>query len=664
MPGTSPLAIRKPRLTCRIGVTGHRPKRLRANSADMSVLRQRVDEVLTAIATAVAEVRHRDAGRTPYSNEPALLRVVSPLAEGSDRLIARAGLELKPIPCDLQCVFPFATDVYRHDFIERSEWDRAGSLEEFDELRKCASAVLELDSDPAAPNAYVAVGLTTVRQSDLLLAIWDQGEPQGPGGTPEIVMEALRANVPVIGIDARRVQDHAIAFIQLRHGTATWGGWSLAELAERLYTVFALPAAEPEHEHDQFAPAGKIDLAHALFSEPATPPPATTLYARVTRWTSRLTGDAELRPLLSDDLDQLVHAPAARRAQDEAPVPGGLLSEEVQRDVAPSFFTPVLRDLVARLERAIGAAYTWTDLQASRYAALHRRHVSRSTLLLIPIAIVVGFAVQRCLNRELIHDTWPAALLRVGLSLVELGCVLAIFDSYVTVREQRYHDRWLDYRSIAEKLRHIIMLVPLGRPGIDAELPPTLGENDTRAHWTNWFVRAVTRQAGVLSGRLWDPEYRQACHALLRHWLVRGQIRYHFHAAVKANAPIHLLRKYRYLIFVFVVLSPVVDLVTEPIESDSLRQWIECFAELVFFGVPAIFGSFYAFTRLADFENIEVRSRAEMQRLTRVDRELSEQSDQSSVDLLRATSMTSHAMLAELVEWRVAAALRKPELGG
>jgi len=633
--------------------------------ADLGVLRQRVDEVLTAIAASVAEVRHQDAGRTPYSKEPALLRIVSPLAEGSDRLIARAGLELEPTSCELQCVFPFAADVYRHDFTERTEWEQPGSALEFDELRQRASAVLELDSDPTAPNAYVAVGLTTVRQSDVLLAIWDQGEAQGPGGTPEIVMEALRANLPVIGIDARRVQDHAIAFIELQHGAASWRGWSLAELTQKLYTVFALPPATVEQEHDAVAPTGKIDLAHALFDEPATPPLATTLYARVTRWAERLTGDAEFRPLLSDDLDQLVHAAAPPCAVDDSPR-RGLLSEEVQRDAAPAFRTPVLHDLVARLERAIGAAYTWTDLQANRYAALHRRHVSRSTLLLIPIAIVAGYLVQRCLNNEMIGDDWLAVELRIGLSVVELGCVVAIFDSYVTVREQRYHDRWLDYRSIAEKLRHIIMLMPLGRPGIDAELPPTLGENDARAHWTNWYVRAVAREAGVLSGRLFDPDYRQACHALLRHWLVRGQIRYHFHAVVRAHAPLHLLRRYRYLIFAFLVLSPVVDLVTEPIGDTPhlLRQLIDCLADLIFFCVPAIFGSFYAFTRLSDFENIEVRSRAELQRLMRVDRELSEQSDRSSVDLVRATAMTSHAMLAELVEWRVAAALRQPELGG
>lgn len=644
-------------------MTGHRPKRLRANAADSGILRQRVDEVLTGIAAAVADVRHSDR-RTPYSDEATLLRVVSPLAEGSDRLFARAALELKPTPFDLQCVFPFAADVYRHDFIERTEWEHPGSADEFDELRGRASAVLELDSDPTAPNAYVAVGLTTVRQSDVLLAIWDQGEAQGPGGTPEIVLEALIANLPVIGIDARRQQDHAIAFVELHHGKVLWGGWSLGELMQKLHTVFALPPSHEEHDHDPVAPAGRIDLAHALFEEPAAPAPPATLYAKVTSWAARLTGDAEFRPLLSDDVDQLVHAPAAR-TEDDAPH-GGLLTQEVQRDVAPSFRSAMLRDLVARLEGAIGAAYTWTDLQANRYAALHRRHVSRSTLLLIPIAILAGFVVQRCFNAEMIGDGWAAAALRIGLSFVELGCVIAIFDSYVTVREQRYHDRWLDYRSIAEKLRHIIMLLPLGRPGIDAELPPTLGENDARAHWTNWYVRAVTREAGVLSGQLFAPEYRQACHALLRHWLVRGQIRYHFHAAARAHAPLHLLHKYRYVIFTFLVLSPVVDFITEPIPEahHTTRLLIECLAELVFFCVPAIFGSFYAFTRLSDFENIEVRGRAELQRLMRVDRELSEQSDQSSVDLLRATTMTSHAMLAELVEWRIAAALRKPELGG
>ena len=653
-------------MICRVGVTGHRPERLRANNADLTILRQRVAEVLRAIAVAVEDLRRHSARTTPYADLPAVLRVISPLAEGSDRLIARVGLAHRPIPYDLQCVFPFPADIYRRDFTHRSEIAEGNSAQEFDELRAQASSVLELDSERDEPNAYVAVGLTVVRQCDVLLAIWDGQVAQGPGGTPEVVLEALNANIPVVSIDARRSNDHAIAFIELRHGTMQACEWSLEDLASKLNTVLALPPRTGRHEPDPVVPRGDINLAFALFDEPVTDPPTATLYARITRWAARLTGDEEIRSLLPSELDAFVHAPTQAEAQsgDEDDDSGRLLTQEVQRDVAPALRTDTLRQLVARLESAAGFAYTWTDLQANRYAALHRRHVTRSTILLIPLAIVVGYVVQRCLNAGLIGESAKASTLRFMLSLVELGALVAIFDSYVTVRERRYHDRWLDYRSIAEKLRHVLMLLPLGRPGIEAELPPTLGENESRAHWTNWYVRALIREVGVFPGQLFDPAYRQACHTLLRHWLVRGQIRYHYHAVAKARAPLHLLHKYRYVIFAFVVASPVVDLVHATITGhEHAKQLVECIAELVFFCVPAVLGSWYAFARLADLENIEVRSRAELRRLARVEHELSERADQSSVDLLRATTMTSHAMLAELVEWRVAAALREPDLG-
>ena len=160
-------------MICRVGVTGHRPERLRANNADLTILQQRVAEVLRAIAVAVEDTRRHAARTTPYADLPAVLRVISPLAEGSDRLIARVGLEHRPIPYDLQCVFPFPADIYRRDFTERSEIAEGNSAQEFDELRAQASSVLELDSERDEPNAYVAVGLTVVRQCDVLLAIWD-----------------------------------------------------------------------------------------------------------------------------------------------------------------------------------------------------------------------------------------------------------------------------------------------------------------------------------------------------------------------------------------------------------------------------------------------------------------------------------------------------------
>jgi len=53
-------------MICRVGVTGHRPERLRANNADLTILRQRVAEVLRAIAVAVEDTRRHAARTTPY----------------------------------------------------------------------------------------------------------------------------------------------------------------------------------------------------------------------------------------------------------------------------------------------------------------------------------------------------------------------------------------------------------------------------------------------------------------------------------------------------------------------------------------------------------------------------------------------------------------------
>jgi hypothetical protein len=660
----------KPRLTCRVGVTGHRPKRLALSNADWDRIREQAALVLQEVARTVAQLRDSDSRPSPYSDAAPVMRLISPLAEGADRIVAEAALRLNNPPYELQCIFPFPVAVYRTDFTERTEHedgDGERSGKDFDELRRHATATLELDTEPGTDSSYVPLGHALVRQCDVLLAVWDE-DPSKPGGTGEVMLEALRANIPVICIHARHTKDNAISLVDWQKGTIVLGEWSQTALTAKLRTVFTLAPRNDPHEHDAIAPEGKIDLAHALFDEPPKAPARTTVFSWVTRWAARLTGDSEFRDLLSSELSEFVRRPAEPAPADRAlaaPQRGGLISDEVRRDVPANLRESApLRDLVARLEQALGTVYTWTDLQANRYAALHRRHVTRSTLFLVPIAVITGYLVQRCLNSHAIGDSSAAAFWRVALSVVELAAVLIIFDSYVVVREHRYHDRWLDYRSIAEKLRHILMLMPLGRPGIDAELPPTLGANDARSHWTNWYVRAVAREVGVFAGKLHDASYRAACHALLRHWLVRGQIKYHYFAAIRAHAPMHMLHRWRYWIFLFVVLSPVLDLFLEPVgDHVKAKHWVECGLELVFFCVPAVFASWYAFTRLADFENIELRSRAELQRLTLVDEELSAQPDQPSAELVRAAAMTSHAMLAELVEWRIAATQREPELG-
>src|ERR1700721_1849087 len=178
----------RPRLVVQIGVTGHRPNRLSPTAA--AALPAQCNQILKAIAALAA----RAHDPLLHSPEPPLLRILSPLAEGADRIVAHAGLALG---ADLQCPLPFHEGEYCRDFSTES------SPHEFHALLAKASAVFQVDGvRDAADVAYERTGRFVLEQSDFLIAIWD-GEPAaGRGGTAQIVEEALTQNIPFIWLHA------------------------------------------------------------------------------------------------------------------------------------------------------------------------------------------------------------------------------------------------------------------------------------------------------------------------------------------------------------------------------------------------------------------------------------------------------------------------------
>lgn len=180
--------------TLRAGVTGHRPAGLAG--ADLALLRQRAREALSAIADC--------APATP-------IVVISPLAEGADRLIAREAVDAGHL---LDCVLPFPRDDYATDFAG------AATRAEYYTLLACAGQVTELHGSRATPEvtnaAYMAAGEHVVEHADVIIAIWDGAEARGSGGTGDVVALALACSLPILWIDA--TQPHAMRLIT-RNGT-------------------------------------------------------------------------------------------------------------------------------------------------------------------------------------------------------------------------------------------------------------------------------------------------------------------------------------------------------------------------------------------------------------------------------------------------------------
>jgi hypothetical protein len=159
----------------RVGITGHR--RLEAPGAALATLRRLLQ----------AEARGGP------------LTVVSPLAEGADRLLAQAGLEGGH---RLEVLLPFEAQGYRDDF------GAAASRAEFDALLARAARVDVITPGPVPPpgpardRAYLACGLAVLAGCDLLVAVWDGSPAHGLGGTADVVQAARAQGRPVVWIDA------------------------------------------------------------------------------------------------------------------------------------------------------------------------------------------------------------------------------------------------------------------------------------------------------------------------------------------------------------------------------------------------------------------------------------------------------------------------------
>jgi hypothetical protein len=162
---------------------------------DVARIRPEVADVLTVIAGQVAAL---SKSNFLYSSNPSQtgqsgLLLLSPLADGSDRLVAEEALKAGYA---LHSPIPFSQEDYEKDFPD--------SVEPFRALFSRAQK-LEMDGKRIGleKESYREVGHFVVRNCDLLIAVWD-GNPEAEiGGTAEIIRFAIAARVPVWWIHAK-----------------------------------------------------------------------------------------------------------------------------------------------------------------------------------------------------------------------------------------------------------------------------------------------------------------------------------------------------------------------------------------------------------------------------------------------------------------------------
>lgn len=560
----------RPRRVIQIGVTGHRLNRISPRMA--ALLPAQCAQALARISRAWAT-----AGSPPGGEQtPALVRVISPLAEGADRMVAQAGLAMG---AELACPLPFHAEEYKQDF--ESEESKLA----FDALLARATAVFDAGgSREAAEAAYERAGQIVVQQSDVLIAVWDGEASRGRGGTAQMVDEALAVGVPVVWL-------HALEPVAPLVLSADEKGNRTSTPLEGLNGV-------------RMGNAGRIHFTRAAHVATIGANAFATYFAErqpgfspgwFFRWFRDLLAEGRLLPGSTrmpnfEDCARNEWSAAMRSADSGSGLPEATRSYLLDR-LCPH--------------------YAWADGLSQYYAGLLR---SGSVIANLCAAGAVFFALAGLLA-DSIH-LWDERVRYVSRhphllqwfnrlpSLIEFLLIAVILSIIFAGQRRQWHQRWLKYRQLAERLRQLSFLAPLGCPLGNAHEAPHFGADPNRA-WVDTMFHLIAREIGLAPGSV-QPAYIHGVGGLMDR-ILEGQIRYHEVNHEKMEKMNHRLHRVGIALFALTLAACVFHVVL-----GGEAAWLLMLATLP----PALGAALYAITSQGEFARSADRSQAMKRELT------------------------------------------------
>jgi hypothetical protein len=602
-------------LAFRVGIVGHRPNRL--TKADLAILGATISKILSETKAAVTTF-HREHPDL-YATKP-ILRAITPLAEGTDRLFAQAAIDLKYAIC---CPMPFPRAEYERDMVPPCSLEQ-DSTARFAALLKDAESysdlvVFELDGDRAeAGEAYGSAGRVVLNQSDLLVVVWDGEKPAGRGGTVDTLREAIRYRVPVVWIDAIAPHDWCVLGedpdLHCLEGKArcvppSGGSTGLVDLRKVIQATLELPEDETGSQKIYFGEC-----------QPHFNPAVAwkTFRSHV--------GEGRVRVQNPHVLD------FEKAVEHDWSTGGGGVASWVNERLRPH--------------------YAWSDKLADIYADHHRSAI----VLAYPLAALsVLFAlVSGLFHRGLIEGIF------VGLELVAIVWIVYLIS---WGRRRHWHDRWLDYRLLAEFIRQARILIPLGGGRPFPRLPLHLETYGSPSRtWMSWHTRAIARAVGLPSVKV-NGAYVRECLAYLKA-VVDGQRDFHVNNMNRSKKIEHRLHHWAEVLLVITVAAMVFHLGHLVVVGVAAESQLTSFVTLLCAFFPALGAAFAGMNNQGEFARLEKRSRAMAEKLDRVSKELEKLAGANrDIKLKEITPYAldvAQLMVDEVLDWRVVFIDRPP----
>jgi hypothetical protein len=587
-----------PRTHLRVGVSGHRlPPKLPSEA--MAGVRVSVDSLLSRIADATHQVA------SELSGKPAELTIVSALAEGSDRIVAEAGLAAG---YSLQAILPFVRSEYLRDF--GSSPASAGA---FSDLLERSFSVFEIDGDASErPRAYEAAGIVMLANVDLLIAIWDGDVAGGIGGTADVVSRAIADGIPVVQINPANPTGLQLSWSQS-------GSLTLAN---------ALP-------RDTFRDATVEDLRSCM-RDILLPPPGQMvtgalgkfLAEKVRKWTF-----CPWYPLL------LLLFSGRPFGHKDFHIASALSDtrEKWQRNFKA---LPKDRSQQPVIEAVLLPAYLSADTFAIFYANVYRSAYIFNFLF-------AAIAVFLALGGIFVHSP----KLKSVLVTAELVIISAVLITWLVGQWRQWHRRWLEYRRLAESIRQMRVLAAIGLRGPIDRPGPGIDERD----WGSWYAWSIRRLL-PLPDRTIDKAYLSSIRDVARSAEISSQIRYHTNNAAlfeKINHRMHRCGQFLFALTALLCALFVVSvwLLDFPAENYPQKDHVlEAFTFLTAF-LPMLGATLTAINVQGEFKIVFEQSKRSVRRLATIDRVLQDE-DLSFGRLCDRLEKASDIMMADVDEWQ------------
>ncbi len=590
-----------PPVAFRVGVTGHRPNRL--DAALLPDLGKTIGEVLACARRTVLAI----PGLRADAPCPTL-RLITSLAEGSDRLAAHAARNLG---FELQVPLPFRQQEYERDFT------LPGSTEEFRGLLAEANSVFRLNADPLARDlGYRAAGEVVLMQSDLLIAVWDGHAAHGVGGTGELVERAQLIGLPVIHIDSETPSQLRFLAGDGAHAEA------LVALESFIRSLFITTGESPLH-------CG-VGTAYEVS--------APKVRSRWPRWIANLIPPADTTVGYAVDY---VRAKWPRRIDPTAYTLLRLFTEGQLRYPSPKEST---RDVQEIENESLRPYFLWTDTLAMRYGEF-----SRGASLRIQAWAALAF-ISCLLAIPLASDP---SMLRL-LSCVELTSTLAVLiEAYVAWRF-RWHNRWMLFRSIAEQIRCLDLLAPvaLGIPRLHGFLARDWASGEGFAAY---FAQSLARGLGVPSVEVDAAYLHKQTHHLLK--AIKMQRAFHDVCSRRYEKIEHFLTRGGIFVFVLVFGVCAFDFL-EVFHLTHSHHWLTICAALLLSAGSTI----AALAAQGEFKRLAKRSDSMRRALNMLDRRLQVAPPTSLRTLTVAATEVSEVLISEVRDWEALLSTRPPSV--